>query len=165
MQIIVFALISGVGAYLAFVLVNLDGPLVVMGDDMMIVMLIMAAACIPVALVIPAIVVRKGNGNSSEMLRNPQTAALFTGDPINDVAIFVAMRIQVATIVACAMLEGSAFANAFALSTSGDAVHLGVVLALLLGIACRFPTRARYITRIERILEDAHFGQDDSFDR
>ncbi len=162
LQIIVFSLITGVGTYLAFVLVNLDGPFVVMGDEVMTVMLIMAAACVPVAVVVPALVARKGNGNSSEMLRNPQTAELFTGDPLNDAVVFLAMRIQVGTIIGCAMLEGPAFGNTFALSQSGDGVHLGVVVAMLLGIACRFPTRGHYITRIERMLEDAQFDRDQS---
>ena len=49
--------------------------------------------------------------------------------------------LQLRTIIGCALLEGAAFANAYAFMVERQVASLAIVLALILMIASHFPLR------------------------
>ena len=61
----------------------------------------------------------------------------------------VQSRIQVATIVGCALFEGGAFANLVWYMNTAELLHLAVAALLLLGILARFPLPGACERRIE----------------
>ena len=135
LQIIVFSLVMGVVLFLGIVLRNLNKPWTLLGPDHQWHMLILAGIAIPPALIVPGIIRR-----SRRPVGDPAATQVMTGEPLHDAAIAAAIRLQLATIVGCALLEGPAFANTVALMISGDRIHLIVTGVLVLGVVCWFPT-------------------------
>jgi len=153
LQIIVFSLILGVVLFLShtgWTLSGSDKPWTFLGPDTAWPMLILAGIALPPALIIPRVM-----RNSRTSPQQLAVAQRMTGDPLHDAAVLAAGRIQSATIVGCALLEGPAFANTFGLLTSSDLIHLAVTVVLLLGIACWFPTGSRFQAAVERAVENA----------
>lgn len=75
----------------------------------------------------------------------------------------VQSRIQIATIVGCALFEGGAFGNLVWYMNSADLLYLAVAGLLLLGILARFPLPGACERRIEddlrREKEEAGLGR------
>jgi len=121
------------------------------------IMLGFAVICAVSSIVVPMFVGQLPRGTTPNL--RPATQTMLTGDPDHDHAIYEAQRIQLTTIISCAMLEGGAFANFSALSMRDDLVHALVAVILLVGIALRFPTRSKYLRRIDHAVEEARLEQ------
>jgi hypothetical protein len=157
LQIIVVALIMGVGCFGGFVVMSGEGPRAFFGPDRMDIMLAIAAICVVSSIFAPILAGQKSSGSTQNA--HPAMQKMLTGDPAHDHAIHEAQRIQVATIIGCANLEGGAFANLFAFMTTQDLVHLLVATILVLGIAVRFLIRSRYLRRIDQAGEFTRLEQ------
>lgn len=157
LQIIVGSLMMGVMVFGGYVIVNGKGGRTLFGPERMDYMLGFAVVCALASIVVPMLLPRASTGNSPNV--QPALQTMLTGDPDHDHAIFEAQRIQVTTIVGCALLEGGAFANLMALMMSNDDVHTLAAAILLIGIALRFPRRSKYLRRIEYAVEEARLEQ------
>ena len=72
-----------------------------------------------------------------------------TDDRRGDLALQAAAAIQIRTIIACALVEGGAFANLVAVFTHGYGPSFVMAAVLMSMIVLRFPTWNRYLERIE----------------
>lgn len=152
LQIIVASLILGVSIFGGIAVVNGEGPKTFFGPDRMDIMIGLAVICVVSSIVAPILVGQPSRGSTPN--EQPALQNLLTGEP--DHAIFEAQRIQLTTIIGCSMLEGGAFANLIVVMTKQDLGHLLVATILLVGIMLRFPTRSRYLRRIDQAGESAH---------
>lgn len=157
LQIIVFALMAGILIAAGFAIATAEGPWRFLGPDRMDLMLGFAVICVALSIVVPILMGQAAPTDAASV--QPAMRGLLTGDPTHDQAIFEAQRIQLTTIVGCALLEGGAFANVFPLFSNLEIAHALVVVILVVGIAMRFPTRARYLRRIEVAVEAAGLDQ------
>ncbi|HJN08832.1 MAG TPA: hypothetical protein QF564_09070 [Pirellulaceae bacterium] len=157
LQIIVASLILGVVCFGGFAIVQSEGPRTFFGPDRMDIMLGLAVICAVASIVAPILVAQTPHGSTPNA--QPAMQTMLTGDADHDHAIYEAQRIQVTTIIGCALLEGGAFANLYALFTRNDLVHALVAVILLIGMALRFPTRSKYLRRIDHAVEEARLEQ------
>jgi len=156
LQIIIVAMIMGVVIFLGVALVQLNEPWTFLGPNCRFEMLILAAACLLPAAIVPAII-RRATGDA------PTSPPAKYADPLNAEAMSFAKRYQTSAIAGAALLEGPALANGVGLLLSGDLIHLAVVVVLLLGLVFWIPGRSGYLNRIEREIENARLKGD--FDR
>lgn len=157
LQIIVAALMMGVASFGGYAIFQGAGPWTFFGPERLDLMLGMAAISAVSSIIVPMLVPRASPGNSPNV--QPAMQSMLTGKPDHDHAIYEAQRIQVTTIIGCALLEAGAFGNVFAFMTTSDFVHALVVVILLAGIAWRFPTRSKYLRRVEYAVETARLDQ------
>ena len=155
LQIIVGSLMMGVASFGGYILFTGEGPWTLFGAERMDIMLGMAVVCAVASLIVPSLLPRAPTTTSQGQPSLP----LLTGDPDHDHAIMAAQYMQLKTIVGCALLEGGAFANLAALMMNDDLVHALAAGLLLMGIGMRFPTRSRYLRRIEYAVEEARLEQ------
>lgn len=142
-QIIVFALVSGVVMFMAIVLLFM-GAGVQPFDTGAVVSMVMAAfgaSAILARLLVPGLMVdancrriAQGSGNANQ--RHPG-AKLPDTDEGKLMQVFLTK-----TIVGSAFLEGGAFANLIAFMLEGQIYSIVLSVLLLLGILAGFPTRS-----------------------
>ncbi len=157
LQIIVVALVLGVGAFLGYTIIANQEPTSFFGPDRMDFMLAFGAISAVSSIVAPMLSGQTSRGGTQNAQRAMQT--MLTGETDHDNAIIEAQRIQMTTIISCANLEGGAFANVVALMMTQDLCHLLVAAVLVVGILLRFPTRSRYLQRIDHACENARLKQ------
>lgn len=159
LQILVVTLVLGVLSFGGFAVFNGEGPRTFFGPDRMDIMLGLVVICAVSSILVPFLVGQSSRGTTANV--QPALQNLLTGEPDHDHAIFKAQRIQLTAIIGCSMLEGVAFANLFVVMTKQDFGHLLVAAILLVGIMLRFPTRSRYLRRIDPAGEIAFLKQPD----
>lgn len=143
LQIIVVALATGVCIFAVIAVVKTKGqltwefPLAQMQDS---VFLLFGMMTLVGSFVVPALITAPTASNQK---------LLPTDDRRGDLALQAAAAIQTRTIVACALLDGGAFANLLAVFTHGYGPSLVFAAVLMSMIVLRFPTWGRYLERIE----------------
>jgi hypothetical protein len=90
------------------------------------------------SFVVPALIAAPAAGNSPS-----------TDDRRYGLALQAAAAIQTRTIVACALLDGGAFANLLAVFSHAYGPSLVLAALLMSMIVLRFPTWRRYLDRVE----------------
>jgi hypothetical protein len=154
LRIIIFALTQGVLIFAIYAVVqNLGKPHTLAGnwEPLNLIMLAMGAVALFLAPILPPVIFRQMPDPRVPGPRVPAHPA--TSDPEAAAVLVIQARWQSAAIVGAALLEGAAFGNAFAYSTTCELLHLGIVGLCLLGIAAFFPLPGSSERRIERELE------------
>jgi hypothetical protein len=144
MQIIVLALVAGVGAYLTFAVMNReadnDQPLAPMGAAF-------AAASFAGAVIVPTTMA----GQQRRAVADGATTS--TGNPATaSEAGQLLVGLQTRKIVATALLEGAAFFNIFIYHSGGPTYSLAICIALLLMMISHIPLRPLVENWLEREL-------------
>jgi hypothetical protein len=131
MQIIIVALVCGVGFYLIFAIFNRNEE----GEGNLGLMAIaFTATIVPVAMILPNIIAAQQRRAIAEGKQPTNTAAA-------DDASQLLAGYQTQKIIRAALFEGPAFMNIFAYQTGGPPYTLGIAVALMLAIAMLFPFR------------------------
>jgi hypothetical protein len=146
LRIIVAALALGVISFAVVTIVlNLDKPQALAGklQPLNLVLLGMGLVVFPLGMLLPKIIFAAG--------RNSPPTGMAAGNLTpEELRVFaVQQRIQVSTIIGCALFEGGAFANLVGYLQTGEQLHLAVAAVLLIGILAYLPTSASYEQRIE----------------
>lgn len=160
LRIIVLAMALGVTAFaIVAAIQNIHKPLVIAGrlQPLNIMLLGMGLAAVPLGLVLPATIASSNRGapnrnapqQAPPQLGAPPAHAAPAKIPHESSRLAIQQRIQVSTIIACAIFEGGAFANLVGYLQTGELLHLIVAGVLLLGILSRFPLTGAYERQIE----------------
>jgi hypothetical protein len=143
LQIIVLALATGVCIFAVIAVMKAKGqltwefPPAEMQDSVFLLLGIMTLAG---SFVVSALMTGPAAGNAKLSPADDHRGGL---------AVQAAAAIQTRTIVACALVEGGAFANLVAVFTHGYGPSLVLAAVLMSMIVLRFPTWSRYLERIE----------------
>jgi hypothetical protein len=173
MQIIIFALTLGLVFFLAIILFigNHPAPAPPRPGDQpaqaspMISYMAVAVAvvAIPLSLLVPSLVVKTARKQIAQGTWRPPdrgTGTLPQG-ALSDTLCFAAVY-QTSLIVGAALNEGAAFLALIAYMVEGLPAILGLAVLLIVGVAARFPTRARVEQWIdaqkELLLEEKQAG-------
>jgi choline-glycine betaine transporter len=100
-----------------------------------------AVMAIPMSLLIPAVVVKNGRKQIAQGTWTPPVRTFPQGPFGNTVKL--AAVYQTSLIIGAALNEGAAFFALITYMIEGLPAILGVAALLILGVAARFPTRAR----------------------
>lgn len=167
-QIIVGAQILGALVFLVFaVAMRMRGDLLAMPAQwpLTYVLVAFAAMVMLARLVVPSIMVARGRrsigrGERPSLHRAPQAIVEFFAEAGDAAAM--TFLLQTSTIVSTALLEGVAFFGLIVYLLEGSVLALGIAVAMILGIACHFPTRSRVVAWVERQLatmeQERQFG-------
>ena len=145
LRIIVVALALGVGVFAAFAISqNIGKPHVLAGklEPLNVVLLGMGLVVLPLGIFLPAVIFASSR---HQPLRMPPH---LIKDPLHGQVLGIMQRIQISTIVGCALFEGGAFANLVGYMQTRELMHLVLAGVCVLGILSRFPTTAAYEQRI-----------------
>jgi hypothetical protein len=143
LQIIVLALATGVCVFAVIAVVQTKGrltwelPPARMEDT---VFLLLGTMTLLGSFVVPALIAPPAADNSK---------LIASEDRHSKIALQAAAAIQTRTIIACALVEGGAFANLVAVFTHGYGPALVLAAVLMSMIVLRFPTWGRYQERNE----------------
>jgi len=140
LRIIVFSLAMGVSIFLGYTL-TMDADAAEAGNapGLWLYLAIFAGMALMARVVVPQVLFagirrRIAHGNWQPATKNGPPA------PQTDEGLLMA-ALQLRTIIGCALLEGAAFANAYAFMVERQVASLAIVLALILMIASHFPLR------------------------
>ena len=148
LRIIVAALILGLSAFTGYALYSHLGagnppkqPAVAAGQLTLPQAIAMAAAAVAgvLALLVPPFI----------PIPPLETAPT---DPRQAAILSAVQAIQVRTIVACALLEGAGYFNAFYVQTDFSRGNLAMVVALLFVMVSYFPLSGFYFGKVERLM-------------
>jgi hypothetical protein len=160
-QIIVIALVVGVSGFTFFAYQQVNGPNgleaeieAVKPNSFTNLAVGLAAMSVVMHLVVPSFISASGvkTNISNFMSANNDSSLKQDQDSRNDLLRSLCGVYQVATIVACALLEGAAFLNSYAYMANKQAISLIVSLALITLMLFRFSTVGRVTNWIEKIL-------------
>jgi hypothetical protein len=103
-----------------------------------------AVAAVPMSLLVPSGVVKAGRKQIAREMWTPpaHSAVSFPQGPMGD-TLRLAGLYQTSLIIGAALNEGPAFFALIAYFLEGLPAILGLAALLILGVAARFPTRAR----------------------
>ena len=150
LQIVVAALAVGVIVFAGVAIShNLGKPAVFGGQFQPLNLMLLGFGVIALAMgvVLPLLVFR---GVSPQ---GAIAARLAAHPPEVQRVLLVQARLQMATIMGCAIFEGGAFANLVAYMQTGELLNLLLAGVLLAGILLRFPFPGRTMERIEQELQ------------
>lgn len=148
LQIIIAAMVLGLGAYLAVVLLQHAAP-AKQSTNLALMAVAMTVSCGVAAIIVPRVIAAK----QRQALVDRELTPL-PGTPASSVNTREAGALladyQVRQIIMGALLEGPGFFNVTAYQMEREAYTLGIVVAILIALAMLIPTRGR----VERWLED-----------
>jgi len=160
LRIIVAALALGVISFAAVTIAhNIGKPQVLAGrlDPLQLSLLALGLVTLLLGVFLPAIIFASSRNSP------PQIPPQLIQNREHGRVLAIQQRIQISTIIGCALFEGGAFANLVGYMQTGELLHLGLVAVLLVGILAQFPTTASYQQRIENELR--RLAEDNAFKR
>jgi hypothetical protein len=138
---------------------NLGQPLILAGqlDSLQLTLLTIGAVTLLLGVFLPPVIFASSRGSLHPLqphkIQNPNDGR----------RLAIQQRVQISTIIGCALFEGGAFANLVGYMQTRELSHLVLAAVLLLGILARFPTAASYERRIDselrRLVDEDAFKQ------
>jgi len=145
LRIIVGALAMGVTSFAAFTISqNIHKPHTIAGkfNTQSLLFVAMGLGALVLGIVLPRVIFAASRG--APPMNVPSG---LSSDQLRLATI--QQRIQISTIIACAIFEGAAFANILGYMQTREIVHLAIAGVMLVGILAHFPTAGSYERRIE----------------